>query len=61
MSQSTRGAMYAAAIFVGLWVVFWGLISIGQSAATGKPLLQCLLTSKADCGPTPHSRSGGGT
>jgi hypothetical protein len=40
--------------FLLIWSISWVLISLGQSAASGKPLVQCLLSSKHDCGPTPQ-------
>lgn len=43
----------SAAVFLTIFGICWALISVGQSAASGKPLLQCLLTSKPDCGPAP--------
>lgn len=42
--------MKVAAAFLGIYAVCWVMISLGQSAASGKPLSQCLMSSHTDCG-----------
>jgi len=49
------------AVFLATYCLCWLMISLGQSAASGKPVLQCLMSSKHDCGPAVllHHRVGG--